>query len=152
MWAERVLAAAMMIGAGLRGAVALALVKQMPTSASDEISSATLFIIFWTNVVLGGATTPLVSALNIMNQMDGSLDLSSFELNEDEKEYMGAVDATFEKLAKVLLVNGVNNVDSANDTNPHGKKKDEWLQVFTKERSSRSLAKDDASDDGIDDT
>jgi NhaP-type Na+/H+ or K+/H+ antiporter len=38
----------MMIGAGLRGAVALALVKQMPTSASDEISSATLFIIFCT--------------------------------------------------------------------------------------------------------
>ena len=138
----------MMIGAGLRGAVALALVKQMPTSASDEISSATLFIIFWTNVVLGGATTPLVSALKIMNEAEGTLDLSTFEFNEDEQAYLRAIDTTFEKLAKVLLVNGADNVDNANDTNTHGEKKAEWQQIF----SSATIRKADLDGDGIDDT
>ena len=36
-----------MFGAGLRGAVALALVMQMPSSSQDQIVSGTLFIIFW---------------------------------------------------------------------------------------------------------
>jgi NhaP-type Na+/H+ or K+/H+ antiporter len=40
----------MMFGAGLRGAVALALVMQMPTSSTEEITACVLFIIFWTNV------------------------------------------------------------------------------------------------------
>ena len=50
----------MMFGAGLRGAVALALVMQMPTSSAEEVASATLFVVFWTNIVLGGLTTPMV--------------------------------------------------------------------------------------------
>eukprot|EP01046_Picozoa_sp_COSAG06_P032443 COSAG06_NODE_3242_length_5628_cov_1.674806_9_plen_75_part_00 len=52
----------MMIGAGLRGAVALALVKQMPTSASDEISSATLFIIFCTYRIAPHSFFPLYNS------------------------------------------------------------------------------------------
>ena len=57
----------MMFGAGLRGAVALALVMQMPTSSAEEIASATLFVVFWTNIVLGGLTTPLVLWLKVKN-------------------------------------------------------------------------------------
>jgi NhaP-type Na+/H+ or K+/H+ antiporter len=55
----------MMFGAGLRGAVALALVMQMPTSSAEEIASATLFVVFWTNIVLGGLTTPMVLWLKV---------------------------------------------------------------------------------------
>jgi hypothetical protein len=53
---------------------------------------------------------------------------------------MEAIDATFEKLAKVLLVNGLDNVDNANDTNTHGKKKDEWQQVILKFKSTRGIS------------
>ena len=75
---------AMMIGAGLRGAVALALVMQMPSSSFVAISSATLFIIVVTNVVLGGLTTPLVMFLKIPFHVD----LSKFEYSSQEKEDM----------------------------------------------------------------
>ena len=80
----------MMFAAGLRGAVALALVMQMPSSSAEEIGSATLFIIVVTNVVLGGLTAPMVSLLGIPNEKNGTLDLSdirSLNLTEREKEF-----------------------------------------------------------------
>ena len=67
-----------------------------------------------TNIALGGATTPLVSALKIDNEAEGTLDLSTFVFTESEKEYLLGIDTRFEMLAKYLLVNGEDNVDNAN--------------------------------------
>jgi NhaP-type Na+/H+ or K+/H+ antiporter len=77
----------MMIAAGLRGAVALALVMQMPSIAAEEIASTTLFIIVVTNVVLGGLTAPMVSLLGIPNEKNGTLNLAAFTLTKREKEF-----------------------------------------------------------------
>ena len=42
-----------------------------------------LFVIFWTNIVQGGLTAPLVSALGIPNQVDGTLDMVRAPHNMD---------------------------------------------------------------------
>ena len=100
---------AMMIGAGLRGAVALALVMQMPSSSFQAFSSATLFIIFVTNIVLGGLTTPLVKLLKIPFHVD----LSKFEYSTQEKEDMWKSREWIEKWQKRFRVRVYEHEDEA---------------------------------------
>ena len=102
----------MMVGAGLRGAVALALVMQMPSSSAEPITSTTLFVIFWTNVILGGMTAPLVSCLNIPNQSDGNLEESDFEFDDDDVEYLFKMERFQAHCYRLLLVHGEQNMDT----------------------------------------
>merc|ERR1712166_316952 len=110
-----------MFGAGLRGAVALALVMQMPTSSAEEIASATLFVVFWTNIVLGGLTTPLVLWLKIPNEGNGTLDVQSFVFTDDEKKWLHSIDALEERWAERLLVNGTDTAKTLSSGNAKGK-------------------------------
>lgn len=75
----------MMLAGGLRGAVALALVMAMPSSKFEVFASATLFIIMFTNVVLGGATTSVIAALGVHSKMAGNMTAedTEFTLNEE---------------------------------------------------------------------
>ena len=127
----------MMFSAGLRGAVALALVMQMPTSSSEEIASACLFVIFWTNIVLGGVTTPLVGWLKIPNEGDGSLDVSSFEFTEKEMEWLGDIDALEERLAKYFLVNGTDTNKSHSEGTARGRSDAAWKAAMATNKLSR---------------
>lgn len=92
-----------MVVTGLRGPVALALVTQMPTSSGEQFLEAVYFVIFWSNVVLGGLTKPLVQFLGIKNEVDGTMDLSEFQFTEEEAEYLGSIETMFARLEKLLL-------------------------------------------------
>ena len=134
----------MMFNAGLRGAVALALVVQMPTSSSEEITSACLFVIFWTNIVLGGLTTPLVGWLKIPNEGDGSLDVSSFELTEKELEWLRDIDTLEERLAKYLLVNGTDTTKSHSEGTERGRSDAAWKAAIAISRSRVDLQNEES--------
>jgi hypothetical protein len=95
--------------AGLRGAVALALVTQTPSSSYQAFISATLFIIVVTNVVLGGMTAPLVSFLGINNEHDKTLDMSHFNFSEKEAELLQAWEEMSEKWFNFLLIPDTSN-------------------------------------------
>jgi hypothetical protein len=103
------------------------------SEASDELSM--IGGRTGTNIALGGATTPLVSALKIDNEAEGTLDLSTFVFTESEKEYLLGIDTRFEMLAKYLLVNGEDNVDNANESNSKGSEKAEWMDAFMNAKS-----------------
>lgn len=94
----------MMMGTGLKGAVALALVTKMPTSSGEQFTSATIFLIFWTNVLLGGLSIPLIKFLGIPNESDGTMDLEEFEFTEDEANYLSSLEGFFIKLESMLLI------------------------------------------------
>lgn len=76
----------MMFAAGLRGAVALALVMGMPSSKVDVFASATLFIIMVTNVVLGGATTNVIAALGVHSKQAGNMTQSDTDFTASEEK------------------------------------------------------------------
>jgi hypothetical protein len=92
------------VAAGLKGPVALALVTQMPTSSGEQLQEAVLFIIFWTNILLGGATTPLVRFLGLRSEVEGTLDLGEFEFTEEEADYLSSIEGIFARLEEVLLI------------------------------------------------
>ena len=76
----------MMFGAGLRGAVALALVMGMPSSKVDVFASATLFIIMFTNFLLGGATGSLIQALGVHSEQAGNMAPEDLEFTDKEAQ------------------------------------------------------------------
>jgi NhaP-type Na+/H+ or K+/H+ antiporter/ABC-type branched-subunit amino acid transport system substrate-binding protein len=128
----------MMFGAGLRGAVALALVMQMPTSSAEEVASATLFVVFWTNIVLGGLTTPMVLWLKIPNEGNGTLDVSTFEFTEKEKKWLQRIDKVEERWAQRLLVNGTKTVKTLGN-NAKGKSESKWHAKFHHHKRTTSV-------------
>ena len=79
----------MMVVSGLRGIVALALVMAMPSSSQEQIAAATMFVIFWTNIVLGGLTATLVPRL--FEEHDGA-EKRNGDI-EDAAEVRGQLDA-----------------------------------------------------------
>lgn len=110
----------LMVGAGLRGPVALALVTQMPSSSGEYFLEAVYFVTFWSNVVFGGLTVPLVTFLGIPNEIDGSLDLAEFQFTEEEANYLDAIDKTFARIENALLVHaGQQQTFSTSDRGRH---------------------------------
>ena len=70
----------MMFTAGLRGAIALVLVLGLPPGRFNaDIEATTVFIVLVTNVVLGGATVPVVRYLKIPCDKDGTLSTDADE-------------------------------------------------------------------------
>lgn len=55
----------MMWFSGLRGALAFSLTLHIPSGAATLIKTTTLVIVFFTVLVLGGATVPMLKALKI---------------------------------------------------------------------------------------
>ncbi|CAM9960890.1 unnamed protein product, partial [Phaeothamnion confervicola] len=69
--------------AGLRGAIAFALVQSMPGSNTDVYSSTTLMLIIFTTLVCGGLTEPLLGRMNV--KIQHGLSEESYELNPYEQ-------------------------------------------------------------------
>jgi sodium/hydrogen exchanger 8 len=67
----------MMWFSGLRGALAFSLTLHIPTGAEALIRTTTLVIVFFTVLVLGGATVPMLKALKI-KVCSGFILLSTF--------------------------------------------------------------------------
>lgn len=94
-----------------------------------QIASTTLFIIFWTNLILGGVTTPLVSLLKIPNEGEGTLNVSEFEFTMKEIEFLMKIDRLDDNLAAHLLVNGVDNAEiEFNEQTAKGLEANLWQQ------------------------
>lgn len=55
----------MMWFSGLRGALAFSLTLHIPSGAATLIKTTTLVIVFFTVLVLGGSTVPMLKALKI---------------------------------------------------------------------------------------
>jgi hypothetical protein len=93
----------------------------------QQFSSTTLFIIFWTNVVLGGLTTPLVSHLKIPNETDKTLDVSEFEFTADEIQFLMQIDTLQNTMARHLLVHGTDNPEIGFDNGKQqGRQAERW--------------------------
>lgn len=109
-----------MVAAGLRGPVALALVTQMPTASGERFLAAVYFVIFWSNLLFGGLTVKLVQFLGIRNEVDGSLDLAEFEFTEEEANYLEILGVTFARIEEVLLTHmGQKRIFSTSDRGRH---------------------------------
>lgn len=109
-----------LVAAGLRGPVALALVTQMPTSAGEYFLEAVYFVTFWSNMIFGGLTAPLVTFLGISNEVDGSLDLADFQFTEEEAKYLEEIETTFARIEDMLLVHtGQTQTFSTSDRGRH---------------------------------
>ena len=119
-WQDRPLAAQvpqkhmqMMFVAGLRGAIALVLVVGMPMVGAPDANvrrnyfvSTCVFIIIFTNVVLGGMTVPMVKKLEIPNKLQGTLPediVEAVNLNAEELLHVRAFQAMDRKLFAPLL-------------------------------------------------
>jgi hypothetical protein len=109
-----------MVAAGLRGPVALALVTQMPTASGERFLEAVYFVTFWSNLLLGGLTVKLVQFLGISNEVDGSLDLAHFEFTDEEASYLEILGGTFARIENVLLTHiGQKKIFSTSDRGRH---------------------------------
>ena len=107
-------------GAGLRGPVALALVTQMPTSSGEYFLEAVYFVTFWSNIIFGGVTAPLLTFLGISNEVDGSLDLADFHFTEEEAKHLEEIETTFARIEDMLLVHaGQTQTFSTSDRGRH---------------------------------
>jgi hypothetical protein len=98
-----------------------------------QFSSTTLFIIFWTNIILGGLTTPLVSYLKIPNESENTLNVADFEFTASEIQFLMRIDELQDRLARYLLVHGTNNVEVAfDDAKKKGRQSNLWQKKFSK--------------------
>ena len=79
-------------------------------------------------MVLGGLTAPLVSWLKIPNEIDGTLDVDKImELfNEEETEYLLAIDEGFAKWEAYLLIHGRDNAHNHSDATAQGRADKAW--------------------------
>ena len=136
----------MMVVSGLRGIVALALVMAMPSSSQEQIAAATMFVIFWTNIVLGGLTATLVPRL--FEEHDGA---DGVEFTDEQAKFLVAIDSTFDKWADKLLIYGSENINHFNVATEHGKRQHHWQKILVKAKldALRNLsAADDQADSG----
>ena len=99
----------------------------------SQFSSTTLFIIFWTNLILGGLTTPLVSYLKIPNESENTLNVSEFEFTASESEFLMDIEKLQNKLAYYLLVHGTDNAEvTFDDGKKKGRQSNMWQQKFNR--------------------
>ena len=75
-----------------------------------------------TNVVLGGLTAALVSWLKIPNEIDGTLDLDDFEFNDEEQDYLEALQQTLDKWERYLLIHGSDTADNHSQATARGRR------------------------------
>ena len=99
----------------------------------SQYSSTTLFIIFWTNLILGGLTTPLVSYLKIPNESEDTLNVSEFEFTASETQFLMDIDKLQNKVARYLLVHGTDNVEvTFDDGKTKGRQSNMWQQKLNR--------------------
>lgn len=129
----------MQFACGLRGAIAYALALNLPSKAegvrgNPAIETATLFTVFFTTIVFGGATGPLLSLLGLRgsnavpllesrpstnNLEDNATSMSDRHAHVDNDRERGRVHQVFRELDDRFLKPIFGGAPATADTNDH---------------------------------